>query len=165
VLIAREMLLTDLSRDRSEPLRGIALATGGATSHATILAKSFEIPTVVGVEHLLDHVVEGDEVIVDGNGGVVYRQPGPEVVREYERMEGDYRAFNEQLELAARSSPRYDDGRPVACSDANVGLARRRRAQRSATARRAPGFTARSSRSSRFASSRASTSSSRSIAR
>ena len=44
---------------------GIALATGGVTSHATILAKSFEIPTVVGVEHLTETVHERDAMIVD----------------------------------------------------------------------------------------------------
>jgi len=48
------------------------LATGGVTSHASILAKSFEIPTVVGVEHLTEAVHEGDDLIVDGNSGVIY---------------------------------------------------------------------------------------------
>ena len=121
VLIAREMLLTDLSEFDPNRLRGIALATGGATSHATILAKSFEIPLVVGVEHLLDHVVEGDEVIVDGNGGVVYRRPGPEVVREYERMERDYLAFNEKLGSLHDLPAVTTDGRRVSLY-ANVGL-------------------------------------------
>lgn len=121
VLVARELLLTDLSEIDPSRLRGIALATGGATSHATILAKSFEIPLVVGVEHLLEHVVEGDEVIVDGNGGVVYRRPGPEVVREYERMERDYLAFNEKLASLHDLPAITTDGRRVSLF-ANVGL-------------------------------------------
>lgn len=121
VLIARELTLTDLSEIDPKLLRGIALATGGVTSHATILAKSFEIPTVVGVEHLLENVREGETIIVDGNAGVVYRDPGPEVVREYERMERDYRAFNERLESLHDLPAVTTDGRRVALY-ANVGL-------------------------------------------
>jgi phosphotransferase system enzyme I (PtsP) len=121
VLVAHELTLTDLSEIDPKMLRGIALATGGVTSHATILAKSFEIPTVVGIEHLLDVTHEGDEVIVDGNAGVVYRSPGPEVIREYERMERDYRAFNEKLESLHDLPAVTTDGRRVALH-ANVGL-------------------------------------------
>jgi len=121
VLIARELTLTDLSEIDPKLLRGIALATGGVTSHATILAKSFEIPTVVGIEHLLESTREGNEVIVDGNAGVVYRDPGPEVIREYQRMERDYRAFNEKLESLHDDPAMTTDGRRVALH-ANVGL-------------------------------------------
>ncbi|MGH7821289.1 MAG: phosphoenolpyruvate-utilizing N-terminal domain-containing protein, partial [Candidatus Binatia bacterium] len=46
VLIAEELTLSDLAVLEPDRLRGIALATGGVTSHASILAKSFEIPTV-----------------------------------------------------------------------------------------------------------------------
>lgn len=121
VLVAQELTLTDLSEIDPAHLRGIALETGGATSHATILAKSFEIPTVVGIEHLLENVAERDEMIVDGNAGVVYRDPGPEVVREYRRMEGDYRAFNERLESLHDLPAETTDGRRVVLH-ANVGL-------------------------------------------
>lgn len=121
VLVAHELTLTDLSEIDPAHLRGIALETGGATSHATILAKSFEIPTVVGIEHLLDVAAERDEMIIDGNAGVVYRRPGPEVVREYRRMERDYRAFNEKLESLHGLPAETSDGRRVLLH-ANVGL-------------------------------------------
>jgi phosphotransferase system enzyme I (PtsP) len=121
VLVANELTLTDLSEIDPAHLNGIALATGGATSHATILAKSFEIPTVVGIDGMLGHVAEGEEMIVDGNAGVVYRSPGPEVVREYQRMERDYRAFNESLESLHDLPAETVDGRRVILH-ANVGL-------------------------------------------
>jgi len=121
VLIARELTLTDLSEIEPQMLRGIALATGAVTSHATILAKSFEIPTVVGIDRLMEHVQEGDELVVDGNAGVVYREPSPDVIREYERMERDYRAFNLQLESIRDLPAATTDGHPVKLC-ANVGL-------------------------------------------
>ena len=62
VLVADELTLSDLALIEHDHLLGIVLATGGVTSHATILAKSFEIPTVVGVEHLTESVHEGDHL-------------------------------------------------------------------------------------------------------
>ena len=121
VLVARELTLTDLSEIDLLEVRGIALATGGETSHATILAKSLEIPTVVGMDQVLDGVSEGDHVIVDGNAGVVYRLPGPDVVREYERMDRDYKAFNENLGSLHDLPATTTDGRTVTLN-ANVGL-------------------------------------------
>ncbi|MDG1958635.1 MAG: phosphoenolpyruvate--protein phosphotransferase [Candidatus Binatia bacterium] len=121
VLIARELTLTDLSEIDLMDVQGIALATGGETSHATILAKSFEIPTVVGIDQVLEGVSEGDHVIVDGNAGVVYRMPGPDVVSEYERMDRDYRDFNENLGSLHDLPATTTDGRTVALN-ANVGL-------------------------------------------
>src|SRR5581483_479793 len=84
VLVAEELTLSDLSLIEHERLQGILLATGGVTSHASILAKSFEIPTVVGIEQLSDVVHEHDDVIVDGNSGVIYVNPTVDVAREYD---------------------------------------------------------------------------------
>src|SRR5207247_127808 len=97
VLVAEELTLSDLSLIEHEHLCGIALATGGVTSHASILAKSFDIPTVLRCEHLTETVQEGDDLIVDGNSGVVYVNPPVDVAREYERLEREYSAFNQQL--------------------------------------------------------------------
>ena len=121
VLMAKEITLSDLSEIEPGRLKGIVLATGGVTSHASILAKSFEIPTIVGVERLLESVTEGDEVLVDGNAGVIYVNPRTEVVREYERIDREYRAFNRELEGIRNLPAETRDGRRVALY-ANIGL-------------------------------------------
>jgi phosphotransferase system enzyme I (PtsP) len=121
VLVAEEITLSDLALIDHEHLRGIVLATGGVTSHATILAKSFEIPTVVGVEHLGETVHEADEMIIDGNTGVVYVNPSVDVAREYERLDRDYLAFNRELEALKQLPAETPDGRRVSLY-ANIGL-------------------------------------------
>jgi phosphotransferase system enzyme I (PtsP) len=121
VLVTEEITLSDLSVLEHARLRGIVLSTGGVTSHASILAKSFEIPTVVGVDRLLESVQEGDEVLVDGNAGVVYLNPSDEVAREYERVQREYRAFNRELETLRNLPAETRDGRRVSLY-ANVGL-------------------------------------------
>jgi len=120
VLVAEELTLSDLCRVDHTELKGIVLASGGATSHASILAKSFEIPTVVGVEHA-ELVRQGDEVTVDGNSGVVYVNPGMEVVREYNRLDREYRTFHRNLEGIHDLLAETSDGVRVSLC-ANVGL-------------------------------------------
>jgi len=121
VLVAEDITLADLTMVEHEQLRGIVLATGGVTSHASILAKSFEIPTVVGVEHLTEAVHEGDELIVDGNSGAVYVQPSVDVAREYDRLDREYRAFNRELDSLKGEPAETADGRKITLY-ANIGL-------------------------------------------
>ena len=97
ILVAEELTLSQLTLLSHENLAGIALQSGGVTSHAAILARSFEIPTVVGIEHLMDSVSEGDDLILDGNSGILYIKPSIDVQREYERLSRQYNAFRREL--------------------------------------------------------------------
>jgi phosphotransferase system enzyme I (PtsP) len=121
VLVAEDITLSDLGLIDHEHLNGIVLMTGGVTSHASILAKSFEIPTVVGAKASGEEVHEGDHVLVDGNSGVVFVNPSPEVVREYDRLDREYRAFNRELEPLRGLPAETTDGRRVNLF-ANIGL-------------------------------------------
>ena len=121
VLVAEDLSPADLTLLEGDHFRGIVLSTGGATSHASILAKSFEIPSVVAVEELLEAVREGDSLIVDGNSGVVYINPSQEVIREYDRLERDYLAFNRELDEIRDLPAETHDGHRVSLY-ANIGL-------------------------------------------
>jgi phosphotransferase system enzyme I (PtsP) len=122
VLVAEDITLSDLGLIDHEHLNGIVLMTGGVTSHASILAKSFEIPTVVGARPAAgEELHEGDQVLVDGNSGVVFVNPPPEVVREYDRLDREYRAFNRELEPLRGLPAETTDGRRVNLF-ANIGL-------------------------------------------
>jgi len=121
VIVASELTLSDLSLMEHARVKGIVLATGGVTSHASILAKSFEIPTVVGAGHIADVLHEGDYVVVDGNSGVVYVNPAVDVVREYQRLEREYQAFNRELEAIRDLPAETTDGHRVNLY-ANIGL-------------------------------------------
>ncbi len=121
ILVAEDLAPADLALIEGNPFRGIVLSTGGVTSHASILAKSFEIPSVVGVEGLLDTVQQGDSLIVDGNSGIVYINPSSEVTREYERLEREYLAINRELNEIRDIPAETLDGHRVALY-ANVGL-------------------------------------------
>lgn len=121
VLVAKELTLSDLASVDHAKLRGIVTASGGETSHAAILAKSLEIPTVVGADGLMDAVTDGDDLIVDGNAGVVYVRPSPEILAEYRRLDAQFKAFQRNLEHLRDLPAETKDGYRVALM-ANVGL-------------------------------------------
>ncbi|MSP41614.1 MAG: phosphoenolpyruvate--protein phosphotransferase [Deltaproteobacteria bacterium] len=121
VLVAQDLSPADLSLLEGDKFKGIVLSTGGVTSHASILAKSFEIPSVVGVEGLMDDVHQGDLLIIDGNSGGVHVNPNPEVIREYDRLERDYADLNRELGELKDLPAETTDGHRVALY-ANIGL-------------------------------------------
>jgi phosphotransferase system enzyme I (PtsP) len=121
VLVAEDLSPADLSMLEGDKFKGIALATGGVTSHASILAKSFEIPSVVAIEGLMESVHQGDMLIIDGNAGNVHVNPSPEVIREYNRLEQDYAKLNRELGELKNLPAETSDGRRVSLY-ANIGL-------------------------------------------
>ncbi len=121
IIVAEELTLSQLTLVSHDKLAGIALQSGGATSHAAILARAFEIPTVVGVEHLMESVVEGDAVVIDGNSGVVYVNPSSDVEREYQSMIKRYEAFRKELMIGPDEPTTTRDGHRVQLL-ANIAL-------------------------------------------
>jgi phosphotransferase system enzyme I (PtsP) len=113
ILVAEELTLSQLTLVSHENLAGIALQSGGVTSHAAILSRSFEIPTVVGAEHLMESVIEGDTLVVDGNSGMVYVNPSAEVEREYQVLLKRYDAFRRELMVGQNEPTTTRDGHRV----------------------------------------------------
>ncbi len=121
IIVAEELTLSQLTLVSHEKLAGIALQSGGVTSHAAILARAFEIPTVVGVEHLMESVVEGDHLVLDGNSGVVYVNPGPDIERDYQNLTRRYETFKKELMAEHDAQTTTRDGHRVLML-ANIAL-------------------------------------------
>ncbi len=75
VIVGRTMTASDTVVFSKKKIAGIALTEGGAASHVVILAKSYGIPVVLGVENASSIVQEGEIVVVDGNIGELIIQP------------------------------------------------------------------------------------------
>ena len=83
IVIAHDLLPSEMVRLERRQVKGVVLDVGGATSHAAIIARSLRLPTVAGVEDCSQQVSSGDLVVVDGNEGQVHLRPGPEIERRY----------------------------------------------------------------------------------
>jgi phosphoenolpyruvate-protein phosphotransferase (PTS system enzyme I) len=90
ILVADE--LSPVAAARLDPRRvlGLALERGGPTSHASIIARSFDLPAVVGIPGLCDLVSPERPIVVDGDRGVVEADPSKERLRRsLERVRED----------------------------------------------------------------------------
>jgi len=121
IIVASDISPVDLLAIRQPNLKGIVLAKGGRTSHTVIMARSLEIPIVIGVEGVLDHVRANDYLIVDGVSGFVYANPTPEIREEYERRQAQNKQVLEQLEGLRDLPAETKDGFFVRLG-ANIGL-------------------------------------------
>lgn len=86
VLVARNLLPSDMIAMNRTRVRAIVMDAGGKTSHTAILARAFEIPAVLGLGGSARAIKNGDVVIVDGNTGDVRVQPDPQTLERYERI-------------------------------------------------------------------------------
>src|SRR5438128_2060827 len=112
VLIADSLGPADVA-ELAPSVRGIALAGGGVTAHAAIVARSLGLPMVVGVGEGLLEIEDGEEVLVDGDRGVVVRQPDAERA-SLARTDTERRRSAREIAIARRLEPaRTKDGHGV----------------------------------------------------
>ena len=83
IVAARDILPSDVARLDQTMVLAFLTETGGATSHAAILARACGIPAVLGITGLLETLRDGQTVVVDGAGGVVLTDPDDETLAEY----------------------------------------------------------------------------------
>jgi phosphotransferase system enzyme I (PtsI) len=97
VVVAPDLSPRDtVSFDRRKTL-GFAIDKGGITSHTAILARSLEIPCVVGLSNFSTFVKEGDKIILDGSEGVVYLNPPAEIVNKYLKRKEEFEKLETNL--------------------------------------------------------------------
>ncbi|MGA7616597.1 MAG: phosphoenolpyruvate--protein phosphotransferase [Thermoanaerobaculia bacterium] len=97
VILADDLTPSDTVRFNRRPIVGFATASGGRTSHTSIIAKSLFMPAVIGVPRLTT-VVDNDElVIVDGYEGTVLVAPTPALIQEYRSRETRHQEYEKQL--------------------------------------------------------------------
>ncbi|WP_101102977.1 phosphoenolpyruvate--protein phosphotransferase [Macromonas bipunctata] len=84
VLIAHDLSPADMLQFKQSVFAGFVTDVGGKTSHTAIVARSMDIPAVVGARTASTLVQQDDWVIIDGDAGVVIVDPSPIVLAEYQ---------------------------------------------------------------------------------
>ncbi|MCR8849166.1 phosphoenolpyruvate--protein phosphotransferase [Rossellomorea sp. SC111] len=90
IVIAEDLTPSDTAQLNREFVKGFTTDIGGRTSHSAIMARSMEIPAVVGTKAITSSVENGDMIIVDGLNGEVHINPTPEVIEEYKKEHARY---------------------------------------------------------------------------
>ncbi|HET9976345.1 MAG TPA: phosphoenolpyruvate--protein phosphotransferase [Burkholderiaceae bacterium] len=113
VLVASDIAPADMLHFKSSVFTGFVTDVGGRTSHTAIVARSMDIPAVVGAREASRLIRQDDWVIIDGDAGVAVVNPSPIVLEEYR-----FRQRQSELERARLNRLRHTpavtlDGEPV----------------------------------------------------
>ncbi len=113
VLVASDIAPADMLQFKGSVFKGFVTDVGGRTSHTAIVARSMDIPAVVGAREASRLVRQDDWLIIDGDAGVVVVNPTPIVLEEYR-----FRQRQSELERARLHRLRHMpsvtlDGQPV----------------------------------------------------
>ncbi|GAA4720142.1 phosphoenolpyruvate--protein phosphotransferase [Brevibacillus fulvus] len=120
VLVVHDLTPSDTASLDRDKVKGFATNIGGRTSHSAIMARSMEIPAVVGLSDITEHVQTGDLVIVDGLSGVVHIRPDDALIAEYEEKQKAYQKQKAEWAKLLHEPSVTADGRQVELA-ANIG--------------------------------------------
>jgi len=103
ILVGHDLLPSEAASKLSQGnVLAVALDMGGTTSHTAILARSLNIPAVMGLTQVTKKVKEGDTLIVDGTNGEVIINPPFAIRREFESKQKKYQSYVQELKKTAK---------------------------------------------------------------
>ena len=120
VIIAEDLTPSDTAQLDRNFVKGFATNIGGRTSHSAIMARSLEIPAVVGTKTILEDVKDGDMIILEGLEGNVIVNPTAEQVAHYEEVAKQYEAQKAEWAKLKNEKTVSKDGQHVELA-ANIG--------------------------------------------
>ena len=113
ILVARDLSAADTSQINLERIKGFITDLGGKTSHTGIIARSLEIPAVVGLEQATRMVANDDIVIVDGTTGAVIVHPSEQTLMEYAERQASYERYRAVITRDSHLEARTPDGHHI----------------------------------------------------
>lgn len=120
IIVAHDLTPSDTALMDKKHVKGFVLNIGGRTSHTAIMARSLEIPAVLGLGDITANTKKDDIIIVDGNTGNVIVNPDEEAIEDYEKKIGRYRQYKNELKNIAKLPAVTTDGKHVELA-ANIG--------------------------------------------
>src|SRR6266567_7883536 len=121
ILIAHNLTPSDTASMKRENVLGIATDLGSRTSHTAIMARSLNIPAIVGLHDITAKLETGQNVLLDGTDGLLIVDPTPETLAQYAKIESRRARVVAQLRELRETSSTTRDGRHIVLS-ANIEL-------------------------------------------
>ncbi|MDE5412392.1 phosphoenolpyruvate--protein phosphotransferase [Alkalihalobacterium chitinilyticum] len=120
IIIAKDLTPSDTAQLNPKFVKGFAADIGGRTSHSAIMARSMEIPAIVGTKEATSSIQNGDTIIIDGLEGVVIVQPDNETMQAYEQKKESYEQQKLEWAKLVNETTKTIDGHHVELA-ANIG--------------------------------------------
>ena len=90
VIVAHDLTPSDTAQLNKKYVKAFVTDIGGRTAHSAIMARTLEIPAIVGAGSVTTDIQADDEVIVDGNNGDIVVKPSAEEVTKYRNLAKEY---------------------------------------------------------------------------
>ena len=113
IIVADDLFPSDTAGIDRDNVLGIITQTGGSTSHTAIIAKSYEIPAVLGVPDALRLLSDGETIILDAEDGRILSSPTEEELRKYEQKAEQVSASLREEKMYLNSVPVTKDGERI----------------------------------------------------
>ncbi|MBO8162026.1 MAG: phosphoenolpyruvate--protein phosphotransferase [Thermosipho sp. (in: Bacteria)] len=120
IIVAKDLTPSDTAQMDKKKVLGFATEMGGRTSHAAIMARSLEIPAVVGLSNITQKIKNKDTIIIDGNNGIVEINPDEKTLKHYQAKKQKYIQETNELKKLKDLPSQTKDGYRVELS-ANIG--------------------------------------------
>ena len=120
IIVATDLTPSDTAQLNRQYVKAFVTDIGGRTSHSAIMARSLEIPAIVGTKEVTSIAKDGDIIIVDGLTGDVFLNPSEEVIAEYRAKAEAFAAQQAEWEKLKDSKTYTKDGHQVELA-ANIG--------------------------------------------
>ncbi|NLC55179.1 MAG: phosphoenolpyruvate--protein phosphotransferase [Erysipelothrix sp.] len=123
IILAEDLTPSDTAQLDKNFTKGFVTEIGGRTSHSAIMARSLEIPAVVGITGVLKTLKHGQFIIMDAIKGEVITDPTPEQQAEYKKLAENYANYRTSLEILKDEKTITTDGHQVELAG-NIGNAK-----------------------------------------
>ena len=120
IIVAADLTPSDTAQLNRQYVKAFVTDIGGRTSHSAIMARSLEIPAIVGTKEVTSIAKDGDIIIVDGLSGDVFLNPSEEVIAEYRAKAEAFASQQAEWEKLKDSKTYTKDGHQVELA-ANIG--------------------------------------------
>ena len=110
ILVAHDLTPAETSLINLERVKGFITDRGGKASHTGIIARSLEIPAVVGLKEATSTIRNDDLIIVDGNSGIVIIHPTEDILVQYEERKFDYEEYKAVITRESKAPAESTDG-------------------------------------------------------
>jgi phosphoenolpyruvate-protein phosphotransferase (PTS system enzyme I) len=121
ILVAHNLTPSDTASINKANVLGVATDLGSRTSHAAILARSLNIPAIVGLHDITAKLETGQHVLLDGNDGWLIVDPTPKTLAQYAEIESKRAKVTAKLKELRETTSTTRDGRHIVLS-ANIEL-------------------------------------------
>ncbi|NYT85892.1 phosphoenolpyruvate--protein phosphotransferase [Pollutimonas harenae] len=121
IVVARDISPADMLRLRGGRFAAFLTDLGGLTSHTAIVARSMNVPAVVGLGHFRALVRDGDILVADGFSGTVLVNPSEKILNEYRQRQEEYLQKRATLALLRDAPAETLDGISIRL-EANIEL-------------------------------------------